>query len=76
MPDAALVDEIRLVLATRLSLGRTEPEPDDLTPAIGGGDRDSDYRGNRDDAAAIADLQVGSEPQIRPFTVNRSVERR
>ena len=46
----------------RLSLGRADREPDDLTPAVGG-DRDSDYRGDRDDAAAVADLQVS---RVRP----------
>ena len=37
---------------------------------------DSDYRRNRDDAAALALLQVGGvEPQIRPFAGERPIEK-
>src|SRR5215472_10650085 len=49
-------------------------QPDDLAPAIGVG-RDRDYCGNRDDAAALALLQIGGvEPQIRPLAGERPVE--
>src|SRR5215471_9950617 len=38
--------------------------------------RDSDYRGNRDDAAALTLLQVGGiEPQIRPLSGERAIEK-
>src|SRR5499427_122054 len=38
--------------------------------------RDSDYRGNRDDAAALTLLQVGGiEPQIRPLAGERAIEK-
>src|SRR5262249_9566469 len=58
----------------RLGFGRANPEPDDLAPAVGA-DRDSDYRGDRDYATAVANLQVGGvEPQIRPFALDWSVE--
>ena len=52
----------------------TDAEPDDLAPAFGG-DRHGDYRRDRDDAAAVADLEVGGvEPQIRPLALDRPVE--
>ena len=51
-------------------------QPDDLASAIGI-DCHSDYRGNRDDAAALALLQVsGVEPEIRPLAGERPVEKR
>jgi hypothetical protein len=52
----------------------TNMEPDDLAPAISIG-RDSDYRGDRGDATALALLQIGGiEPQIRPLADQRAVE--
>jgi hypothetical protein len=49
-------------------------QPNDLASAIGV-DGHSDYRGDRDDATALALLQVGGvEPQIRPLAGERSVE--
>lgn len=42
----------------RFSFQQTEAEPDDLALALGI-DGDSDYRCHRDDAAAVAHLQIG-----------------
>ena len=51
-------------------------QPDDLAFAVGV-DRHSDYRRHRDDAAALALLQVGRvQPQIRPLAGERPVEER
>jgi hypothetical protein len=50
-------------------------QPDNFAPAVGV-DGHSDYRGNRDDAAARALLQVrGVEPQIPPLAGERPVEK-
>src|SRR5436190_21164015 len=59
----------------RLGLRGTDVQPDDLTPAIGvGGNRD--YCRDRNDAAALALLQVGGiEPQIWPLAAERPVEK-
>src|SRR3954451_22997665 len=66
-PDQAL-DEAG---PKRFGLRRADPETDDLAPAFGR-DSNSDYRRNRDDAAALAHFQVGGiEPQIRPFALDR-----
>src|SRR5205814_299832 len=55
-------------------LRRSDVQPNDLASAIGV-DRHSDYRSDRDDAAALALLQVGGvEPQIRPLAGERPVE--
>ena len=49
---------------------RTDVQPDDLAPALGC-DRNSDYDGDRDDAAAFPHFEVGGiEPQIRPSPVS------
>jgi hypothetical protein len=49
-------------------------QPDDLASAVAVG-RHRNYRGDRDNAAALALLQVsGVEPQIRPLAGERSVE--
>src|ERR1700720_915169 len=59
-----------------LGFRRTDMEPDDLASAIGVGGH-GDYCRDRDDAAALALLQVGSvEPQIRPLAGERPVEER
>ena len=42
----------------RLGLRGTNAEPDDLAPSFGC-DRHGDYRGDRDDAATVAHLEVG-----------------
>jgi len=58
----------------RLGLRRADIEPDNLASAIGVGG-DSDYCRNRDDAAALALLEVGRvKPQIRPLTGQRPIE--
>ena len=55
-------------------LRRADVQPNDLASAIGV-DCHSDYRGHRDDAAALALLQVGGvEPQIRPLAGERPIE--
>jgi hypothetical protein len=57
-----------------LGLGRADLEADDLAPAVGA-DRDSDYRRHRDDAAALALLEVGGvEPEIGPLALQRPIE--
>jgi hypothetical protein len=57
----------------RFGFGRAETQADDLAPALGR-DRHGDYCGDRDDAAAVADLEVGRvEPEIRPLAVDRAV---
>jgi len=41
-----------------------------------GRDRHGDYRRDRDDAAAVTDFEVGGvEPKIRPFALDRAVEK-
>src|SRR5215472_466734 len=56
------------------SLGRAEPEPDDLAPSVLV-DRGGDYRRDRDHPTAVADLEVGGvEPQIGPFALDASAE--
>src|SRR5215472_9882990 len=58
-----------------LSLRRADVQPDNFAPAIAVG-RHSDYRGNRDVAAALALLQIGGiEPQIRPLSGQRAIEK-
>jgi hypothetical protein len=49
-------------------LGRSDAETDDLAAAFGR-NRNSDYRGDRDDAAAVADLQGST---ARSWTVARA----
>src|SRR6516225_4740815 len=59
----------------RLGLRGTDAEPDDLASAFGR-DRHSDYRSDRDNAAAVAHFEVGGvEPKIRPFALDRPVEK-
>src|SRR3954454_1226659 len=51
----------------RLGLGGADVQADDLAPAIGV-HRHGDYGGHRDNAPALAHLQVGRvQPQIRPL---------
>jgi hypothetical protein len=55
---------------------RANTEPDDLAATLARY-RHSDYRRHRDDAAAVAALEVGRvEPQIRPSAVERAGGRR
>ena len=56
-------------------LRRADVQPDNLASAIAV-DRHSDYRGDRDNAAALALLQVGGvEPQIRPLAGQWPIEK-
>ena len=72
--EAALDQALQKARPERLGLGRADAEADDLAPAIGV-HRDGDYRRDGDDAAAVADLEIGGvEPEIRPFAVDRPVE--
>ena len=58
----------------RLSLAGPNAEADDFTPAVGR-HRHGDYRRDRDDPSAIADLQVGRiEPKIRPVALERAIK--
>src|SRR5271170_7026070 len=55
-----------------LGFRRANAEPDDLAPSFGVGGH-SDYRGDRDDASALAHLQVGRiQPQIGPVAFKRT----
>ncbi len=69
-PDQAL-DEAR---PKGFGLRRADPQANNLAPAFGR-DGDSDYCCHRDDAAALAHLQVsGVEPQIAPFAFDRPLQ--
>ena len=68
--DQAL-DEAR---PERLGFRRADAEANDLAPTLGV-HGDGDYRCDRDDAAAVAHLEIGGvEPQIPPLTLDRPVE--
>ena len=57
-----------------LGFRRTNAEPDDLAASFGVGGH-SDYRGDRDDASALAHLQVGRiQPQIGPVAFERTFQ--
>src|SRR3984957_14460126 len=57
-----------------LGFRRANAEPNDLAPSFGVGGH-SDYRGDRDDASALAHLQVGRiQPQIGPVAFERPFE--
>lgn len=60
----------------RLGFARTNVQPDDLAIVLGGyGDRY--YRRDADDAAALADLEVGGvEPKVRPLADEGSLQER
>src|SRR5215467_13197102 len=73
--EAALDQSLQKARPERLRLRGADAKTDDLAPAFGG-DGDSDYCSDRDDAAAVAHLKVGGvEPQIRPFAIERAVEK-
>ena len=58
----------------RLGFGGTKAQANDLAPAIGR-HRHGDYCRDRDDAPAVAHLEVsGVEPQIPPFALNWSLQ--
>ena len=74
--QAALHQALDKARPERFGLRRSNAEADDLALPLGI-DGDGDYRGDRDDAAAVANLQVGGvEPEIRPIARDRSVEER
>jgi hypothetical protein len=51
-----------------------DAEADDLAPPVSA-DRHRDYRCQRDDAAAFADLQIrGIEPEIGPLALERPLQ--
>src|SRR5438105_13250000 len=57
-----------------LSFARTDVQTDDLSLALGV-HRHGDYCGNRNDAAALALLEVGGvQPEIRPVADKGAVE--
>src|SRR5882762_7354363 len=75
-PQAASRQALQKARPEGFGLRRADVQPNDLASAIGV-DCHSDYRGDRDDAAALALLQVGGvEPQIRPLAGERPVEER
>ena len=72
--EAALDQALEEGRPERLGLRGTDAEADDLAPAVGR-HRHSDYCRHGDDAAALADLEVGGvEPEIGPLAVQRPVE--
>src|ERR671926_1309932 len=72
--EPALDQAFQKARPERLRLRRADAEPDDLAPAVAR-HRHGDYRRHRDDATAVADLQIGRvEPQIRPLAFERPVE--
>jgi len=72
--ETALDQALEESRSERFGFGRAKTQTDDLAPAFGR-DRHGDYRSDRDDAAAVADLEVGRvEPEIRPLAVDRPVE--
>ena len=73
--ETALDQALQKSRPERFGFGRAETQADDLAPAFSR-DRHGDYRGDRGDATAIADLEVGRvEPEIRPLAVERPVEK-
>src|SRR6516165_5358109 len=74
--ETALDQALEKSRPERFGFGRAETQADDLAPAFGG-NRHGDYCGDRDNAAAIANLKVGRvEPQIGPLAVDRPVEKK
>jgi hypothetical protein len=62
--QAASGQALQEVRPEGLGFRRADAEPNDLAPSFGVGGH-SDYRGDRDDASALAHLQVGRiQPQI------------
>ena len=72
--QAASGQALQEVRPEGLGFRRANAEPDDLAPSFGVGGH-SDYRGDRDDASALAHLQVGRiQPQIGPVAFERPFE--
>src|SRR6516225_10523577 len=73
--EATLDQPFEKARPERFGLRRRDAETDDLAAALGRNSH-GDYCGGRDDAAAVANLQVSRvEPQIGPFAVERAVEK-
>ena len=72
--EAALDQALQEGRPEGLGFRWTDTEANNLPPAIGVGG-DGDYGRHRDDAAALADLEVGGvEPQVGPFALERAIE--
>lgn len=72
--EAALDQVPQEVGPEDLRLARTDVQPDDLAPAMGG-DGHSHYDGDGDDAPTFPHFEVsGIEPQIRPFSGERALQ--
>jgi site-specific DNA recombinase len=72
--EAAALQAAQELHPEGLRLGGADGEADDLAPAVGV-DRHGDYRGDRDDPAATADLEIGGvEPEIGPRAGQRTFE--
>ena len=76
LTQAASGQALQEVRPEGLGFRRANAEPDDLAPSFGVGSH-SDYRGDRDDASALAHLQVGRiQPQIGPLAIEGTFEER
>ena len=72
--QAASGQGLQEVRTEGLGFRRANAEPDDLAASFGVSGH-SDYRGDRDDASALAHFQVGRiQPQIGPVALERTFE--
>ena len=72
--QAASGQALQEVRPEGLGFRRADAEPNDLAPSFGVGGH-SDYRRDRNDASALAHLQVGRiQPQIGPIALERPIE--
>jgi site-specific DNA recombinase len=73
--QAALDHALEKAGPERFGFRRTDPEADDLATSLGI-HGDGDYGRHRDDATALAHLQVSSvEPEIPPFALDWPIEK-